>query len=168
MHCAADEVRAERGNTTTLGKAHVFPSLLTAARCIKKGKLQEAGRALVACGKWELWHNLLYPQHAAELLGFILKAARKTAQAETLEEQRFLDSLPENAPDLPARRKINQRRFDNLLPGTKSGIHTLQHEGQLLTDPEEIDRALCEYWGKVFAEPKLQDNHRNGREKMSE
>ena len=155
MRAAARDIAAERNEKRgLLGKSHVLPSLLAAASAIRRNDLAAAERALRAAGKWEQYQGMLKSYQPPEALRQILGEVHAVAHAEAVREQEFLDNLPGSAPELPARKKRNQRRFDNLLPGTKSGIHTLiDDDGVLITDPEEIDRTLCRYWGKVFAAP---------------
>ena len=97
--------------------------------------------------------------------GSLLLAAEKVnarilhlAEAEVLAEREAINSLPHNAPARDQRQQRNQFKFSRLLPGSTAGIHTLMVGDDLLTNKEDIDKALAEHWESVFSAPDLPED----------
>ena len=62
------------------------------------------------------------------------------------------ETLP---PPTTSQRSNFLKRVARLVPGNRSGVHVLQVNGELITDEEEIDEALCLHWRTIFADPHL-------------
>ena len=50
-----------------------------------------------------------------------------------------------------------------MMPGETNGVHTLQVNGELITDKDRIDEELSRYWKKVFTKKATDDTARNAQ-----
>ena len=68
-----------------------------------------------------------------------------------MDRQQKLEEDPEETAysKLVARQSL-EKKIKKLMPGETNGVHTLQVNGELITDKIRIEVELSKYWRKVF------------------
>lgn len=156
MRAVAETMQAERGQQAKAADSDRLSILIRLLRAWDQGRVGAVRRLAV---QWDLGQDLTIVKQWSEAgeqrIGRLRKEAMELARAAYVQDLRSHQS---QAAEMPAAQHAQRRvqlmtKLKRLRPGASTTLQAVMDEaGHVQQEPEDMAKALCRHWSKVFAE----------------